>query len=115
MAGKRSLSIFILMIVMSVLFAGCDEPSDSARSDTGKEVTVSQYVPKTGTYDSFDTAVIAHISKNAKEVTFYNYSLGRLYTLSYTGATVLRDRFGIALSMAQLNVGDMVDKILEKI
>ena len=61
-----------------------------------------------GSYDSMDTAVL--VSKNNDEtLTFMNIETGKNYTLSYTGATTIWDKYKEAMSMEQLSEGDIVD------
>ena len=55
-----------------------------------------------------DTAVL--VSKNNDEtLTFMNIETGKNYTLSYTGATTIWDKYKEAMSMEQLSEGDIVD------
>ncbi len=65
--------------------------------------------PKTGDYDSADTAVIVDIKEKEHKITLLNLILGRHYTLAYDGATKIYSRHEEALTMAQLAEGDIVD------
>ncbi len=62
-----------------------------------------------GSYDSADTAIL--VGKNEKEstLTFLNLDLGRRYTLTIDGAVRLSDKYGEALSLGQVSLGDIVD------
>ena len=60
-------------------------------------------------YDSADTAVIKKIHKQKKEITFYNLVRRKSYTLTYDGTTKLYDKYGSALSMEQVDEGDIVE------
>ena len=68
---------FILMIISVLLLAGCTDstlPLASARSSSdpsGKDFVIYE----AGSFDSYDTAVIARIDTAYKEITFYNYDL----------------------------------------
>lgn len=100
---KRNLLKCIIFSLLCILFVGCGEdiPVETV-TDTGFEEAVP------GSYDSMDTAVL--VSKNDDEtITFMNIETGKKYTLSYTGATTIWDKYGEAMSMAQLSEGDIVD------
>ena len=94
---------YIIFCLLCILLVGCgeDTPSEPV-ADTG-------FVEATpGSYDSMDTAVL--VSKNDDEtITFMNIETGKNYTLSYTGATTIWDKYREAMSMAQLNEGAIVD------
>ncbi len=95
----KSLIVFFLCI----LFTGCSQDEPVA------DISNSGFVEATpGSYDSMDTAVL--VSKNNDEtLTFMNIETGKRYTLSYTGATTMWDKYGEAISMEQLSEGDIVD------
>ena len=104
--GKTMRKIIINCILISLvcmLLAGCskDEPATNIENTGFVEA-----VP--GSFDSMDTAVL--VSKNDDQtLTFMNIETGKNYTLSYTGATTMWDKYGEAISMAQLSEGDIVD------
>ena len=104
--GKTMRKIIITCILISLvcmLLAGCskDEPATNIENTGFVEA-----VP--GSFDSMDTAVL--VSKNDDQtLTFMNIETGKNYTLSYTGATTMWDKYGEAISMAQLSEGDIVD------
>lgn len=94
---------YIIFGLLCVLLVACGENKTEEDSyDTG-------FIEATpGSYDSMDTAVL--VSKNDDEtITFMNIETGKYYTLSYTGATTMWDKYGEAMSMAQLKEGDIVD------
>lgn len=100
---KQKIIKCMIAFLLCILFAGCsqDKPVTDIESSGFIEA-----VP--GSYDSMDTAVL--VSKNSDEtLTFMNLETGRNYTLSYTGATTIWDKYGEAMSMAQLSEGDIVD------
>lgn len=100
---KQSLIKCIIFSLLCILLVGCKEDiPDEQPSGTG-------FIEATpGSYDSMDTAVL--VSKNNDEtITFMNIETGKNYTLSYTGATTIWDKYGEAMSMAQLSEGDIVD------
>lgn len=100
---KQSLIKCIIFSLLCIFLVGCQEDvTDDKVVDTG-------FVEATpGSYDSVDTAVL--VSKNSDEtITFMNIETGKNYTLSYTGATTIWDKYGEAMSMAQLSEGEIVD------
>lgn len=76
---------------------------ESEKSDTGFLLTGP------GSYDSADTAVIFDIDRDDCTITFYNYTVSKKYTLHYDGATTYSDKYGQAMSLAQIAEGDIVD------
>lgn len=60
-------------------------------------------------YDSADTAVL--VKKDSKEgtVTLLNLDLSRTYTLTVEGTSNLYDKYGEAVSLEQIEIGDIVD------
>ena len=76
---------------------------ESDRVDTGFVVT------NPDSYDSADTAVLVDINEIDKTVTLLNLDLSRRYTLSMDGTTRFGDKYGKAISLDQLQEGDIVD------
>lgn len=84
--------------------AASPSPSPSPeRVDTGFIVTGPD------SFDSADTAILVGRDDKEKTATFLNLDLGRRYTLSVDGTTRLYDRYGNAVSMEQIELGDVVD------
>jgi len=71
--------------------------------DTGFVVT------NPDSYDSADTAVLVDINEVDKTVTLLNLDICRRYTLSMDGTTRFGDKYGKAISLDQLQEGDIVD------
>ncbi len=81
-----------------------EEPSASSeRVDTGF------VVPGPESYDSADTAIVVDRDGEENTVTFRNLELGKNYTLSMDGTTRLYDKYGDAISISQIEKGDIVD------
>ena len=91
--------------MLCIFITGCakEDPKPVAN------IEASGFVEATpGSFDSVDTAVV--VSKNDDEtITFMNLDTGKNYTLSYSGATTIWDKYGEAMSMAQLSEGEIVD------
>lgn len=64
---------------------------------------------QSGDYDSADTAVVVKVNKGENQITFYNLTVDKNYTLTYDGITSFTDKFGEALSRDQIKEGDVVD------
>lgn len=100
---KQNIYKCALACLLCVLFIGCSK--EKPVTDISQSGFV-EAVP--GSFDSMDTAVL--VSKNEDQtLTFMNIETGKNYTLSYTGATTIWDKYGEAMSMEQLWEGDIVD------
>ena len=100
---KKQLLKCVVLCFLCIFWLGCsgNEPVTDIENSGFEEA-----VP--GSYDSMDTAVL--VSKNNDEtLTFMNIETGKNYTLSYTGATTIWDKYKEAMSMDQLSEGDIVD------
>lgn len=101
--------ICLLLLCCSLfLLEGCAQMTGSGTEgqqgnyDTG-------FVPATsGNYDSRDTAIVISKNTEASTITFKNMELGKFYTLNYDGATAYYDKYGQALSLEQVRIGEIV-------
>ncbi len=107
--GRRTVWIFAGMMLLSgcgmpSLWGGTSVPTPAPdRVDTGFVVTGPD------SYDSADTAILIGRNEEENTVTFLNLDLGKEYTLSVDGTTRMYDKYGDALSIQQLEKGDIVD------
>jgi hypothetical protein len=62
-----------------------------------------------GAYDSADMAVLVSKGEDGGSVTLQNILLERQYTLSVEGTSVFLDKYGDGVSLAQIEVGSIVD------
>lgn len=114
---KKSKPIVYAVSVLSVLTAGLVAAGVISGSDSKGLAHESAYerydsgfvVAQPGSYDSADTAVIKDIDTQNSTVTFMNIETGRYYTLNYNGTTLIQDKYGSGMSMAQMQDGDIVD------
>lgn len=99
-----------LILGIMLALSACSEEQDT-QIDNGQQETKDPgfTVIGPGSYDSADTAIITKIDESKKTITFYNYSVGKKYTLNYDGITAYSDKYGQALSLAQVEEGDIVD------
>lgn len=101
-----------LILSITLALSACSKEQDvSINSGQQQESNQNQgfAVIGPGSYDSADTAIITKIDESKKTITFYNYTVGKKYTLNYDGTTAYSDKYGQALSLAQVKEGDIVD------
>ncbi len=67
-----------------------------------------------GKYDSADTAIVKMVNTEEKRITLVNVELNKDYTLAYDGATLIKDKYEGAMSMPQVQAGDVVDVFFMK-
>lgn len=104
-----------LALIMTALFlSGCAVPflgngGSPAASPAPKQIDTGFVVPGPESFDSADTAILAERDEKENLLTFLNLDLGRKYTLSMDGTTRLYDKYGEAVSIDQIQKGDIVD------
>lgn len=112
---KKTKAAGILGVIVALTLTACSAPFSGGGSQ-GKVPSPSPTRVYTGfevtgpdSYDSADTAVLVDWKTEDSTLTFLNLDLGRRYTLSFDGTTRLSDKYGDAISFAQLRKGDIVD------
>ncbi len=100
-----------LILGIMLALSACSGEQDTEKNNTGQQTQAPPgfTIIGPGSYDSADTAVITKIDKSEKTITFYNYSVDKKYTLNYDGTTTYSDKYGQALSLAQVEEGDIVE------
>ena len=83
--------------------AGATPSPEPEKVDTGFILTGP------GSFDSADTAILVDRNEKENTLTFLNVDLGKQYTLSVDGTTGLYDKYGDAVSLEQIQKGDIVD------
>lgn len=104
--NNKSVLTIVILALMIVTIWGCGKSGGEATvnpSDTGF------FLSAPGNYDSADTAVVIKKDVAGGKVTFMTLSIYKKYTLNYDGATTYYDKYGQALSLAQVREGDIVD------
>ena len=108
----KFLNLILLSLLLVVLCAckgkapaSTPEPEPKVKEET--EAPFQAALP--GEYDSKDTAVVTKVSKVTDSITFYNYGLGKSYTLTFDNVTSFYDKYEIPMSVSQVNQGDIVD------
>jgi hypothetical protein len=106
---KKSLTK-ILILFSTALFLGCGSQSTPPPAPSPSPAPPSLESPSlVGYYDSMDTAIVEAVDTENGTVTFINFALGKSYTLNYVGTTVISDKYDQALSIVQIQAGDIVD------
>jgi len=103
---NKGIKWFVLLFAC-LLLAGCNNSQTTVKEE--KELDTGFIPARAGMYDSADTAVIKDINKAKNTITFFNLIRERSYTLNYDGTTGLYDKYGSAISMEQIEEGDIVD------
>lgn len=102
-------------VITAVLITGCAgrQPAGlgmpEGEENQESESSTGFVKAEPGSYDSADTPVIVSINHPEATITFYHIPTGRNYTLSYDGTTTIYDKYGEAVSLEQIQEGDIVD------
>lgn len=115
--GKKGKPILLAVSILSIITVGMIVTGFMAGSKNKGMAYDSDYEPfdsgfviaQPGSYDSADIAVIRELNMEQQQITFMNIETGRYYTLNYDGATVISDKYGNGMAMAQMRDGDIVD------
>lgn len=110
---KVWIGLLILVSMAGIVTACRQKPADSAEQP-GQAVSQEQQgtgfvVVGPDSYDSADTAVLVKKDPVEGTVTLLNLELGRTYTLAVEGTSDLYDKYGEAVSLEQIQLGDIVD------
>ena len=97
--------ILFLSILLAFSFMGCQREAISEES-----LSVEESVTERDAYfDSKDQSIISSVNTIKKTISFYNYDLGKGYTLEYDSLTAYKDKYGTPMSVDQLSPGTVVD------
>lgn len=101
-------STALLVIILSL--TGCSMIGLQQQSEINqtKEDQINNLVKPANIYDSQDIAVVVKKDLETKTIQLQNITTSRRYTLNYTGATKLHDKYDQAISMGQLQEGAVV-------
>lgn len=94
---------------MSLTACTAGGPWSAQPSPTPGQPDTGFVVPGPDSYDSADTAILVGKNDEENTLTFLNLDLGKRYTLSINGAVRLSDKYGAAVSLEQIELGDIVD------
>ena len=107
---RKILSGVLLCGILAITGCGlmsADIPVEE--SSEGSPMDNVYQAPGPDSYDSADTAVLVKKDSENNTVTLLNLDVGKQYTLYIVGTTTLTDRYGTAVSLEQIQPGDVVD------
>ena len=100
---QKILTMFLVLALASLFNFGCAGIVKNEEEE--KETPTAVEVEKA---DSLDAAVIVKIDESTKKITFRTMQLGKDYTLTYDGTTILKNKYGEEQVMEQFSEGDLV-------
>ena len=95
----------LLFLGALLLLMGCSGTEETGLQTEDSELAEAYELEKA---DSLDYAAIVKIDEKNQAITYKNVASGRNYTLSYNGATSMKNRFDEEIVVGQLREGDMV-------
>jgi hypothetical protein len=97
--------LLFLSILLALSFTACE-----GKEIPEESVLVEENVDEVSSYfDSKDQSIISSVNTIKKTISFYNYDLGKGYTLEYDALTTYKDKYGTPMSVEQLTPGTVVD------
>ena len=109
---KRRMAAGLLGVIAGLALTACSSPfsgTNGQEDPSPTRVETGFEVPGPNSYDSADTAILVDWDISSYTLTFLNLELGRRYTLSLDGTTRFYDKYGDAITVGQLQKGDIVD------
>ena len=109
---RRITQAAAVVMMLALLITGCTSQASNigiAKNKSNNVVDTGFSVSTVGSYDSADTAVVVAVDPNNNAVTLMNMGADRQYTLYYDGTTYVKDKYGSAMTMSQIQSGDVVD------
>lgn len=105
------MAVLAVSAAMSLTACTAGQPWGTAAqpSPTPEWVDTGFVVFGPDSYDSADTAILVGKNEEESTLTFLNLDLGKRYTLSINGTVRLSDKYGVAVSLEQIELGDIVD------
>ena len=100
---QTAAGIAVLFCLLFLMSCGRQDKNEEEQNDTGFVAADK------GIFDSADTAVVAQIDMDEKNITLKNMEKKRQYTLGYDGTTFFYDKYGKVISVTQLQKGEVVD------
>lgn len=97
------------IIIIIFLLSGCSQLTREQSETIEPEKKTGFIVPTIGSYDSADTAIVVKKDRTKSTITLQNIDLGKHYTLEYHGLTSISDKYGEAISIDQLKIGQIVE------
>lgn len=107
---SRILILLICLISVSISLTACNQNKEIVKDLEEDEVTSS--LPEDDNLKASDTAIVINIDQNLKTIIFQTITSSERYEVTFDGITEFYDKYGQALSSAQINKGDIVDVIV---
>lgn len=98
-----------VLLLTGCSFRRAEQPAAGTGTTIVLEEDADAIPPQAPSYDSVDTAIVIRTDTQEKTISLRNLETGRQYTLSYDGTSLLSDKNGQAVTMAQLKAGELVD------
>lgn len=107
--GKIQYLLWVLLAGIGL--TGCDSTGLAHEStfESAFAYTEEGNQSDIGKYDSADTAIVKLVDTEEQKITLINVDLNKSYTLTYDGTTQVHDKYDGAMSMPQIQTGDIVD------
>lgn len=107
MKKKKYIWSAVILAVLCICTAGGCAGKSAMVQETG--IIVADTVAlASGIYDSEDIAIVVKKDVSNCSIQFQNLQTGKRYTLQYTGATTLWDKYNQPISLAQIELGSIV-------
>lgn len=95
-------------MIAVLLLSACQKTN--ADNQPGKtDETDSKDISWTQNYDSEDTGVLIKVDENKKTLTIKKIDSGQKFLLNYSGATNIINKYENALSIKQVNIGEIIN------
>lgn len=109
------LAAWILALGMVLGISGCTATTFLPFGQSGKATTGTS-LEETSTFYDYQTisGVVTALDTDAKAVTVFNVNTRETAEFTYTGGTVVLNKYGDNISMAQVRIGEMIEMEYEK-
>lgn len=104
----------VILLVTMLETAGSLKHSEKTKADILKEGNQTDKSIASQNVDSEMLAVVEEIKAREQRITLYDIKNKETYTLSYTGASNVKDKYNQVISMNQIPIGTMVDAGYQK-
>ena len=101
--------MFLSIVFLSMMFSSPKTPKQSQKARNTPNIALEGQSYSYGNYDSEILAVVIGIDELKQEVTMFNVNTKEALTLTYNGASDIRDRYDQIITINQITIGSMVD------